>query len=184
MKQKILILLAAMLLSSVGVFAQSGNSEPLKGDVNGDGKVDMADVTELIDIILGRSGTGPVNPPEETYYWYVGQTDPSTMDSISPIVDDNDMSSPGWRKIEDELSTYGPSKKIWSGNNVITTGASFAKQYIVIPHESAACPRDGAGSDASTVGIYNKLSNITISGVEYKVYETVGNKKKHDLDIY
>lgn len=117
-----------------------------------------------------------------TYYWYVGQTDPSTMTEISPIVDD--LTSPGWRLIGTSLPNYSSSNKLWSGNNVITTGASFAKQYIVIPNESAACPRDGAGSDASTVGIYTKLSNVTISGVEYKVYETVGNKKKHDLDIY
>ena len=183
MKQKILILLAAMLLSSVGVFAQSGNSEPLKGDVNGDGKVDMADVTELIDIILGRSGTEPVNPPEEqTYYWYVGQTDPSTMDNISPIVDD--MSSPGWREIGTTLPTYSSTNKLWSADNIITTGESLAKQYIVIPANSSACPRDGAGNDASTVDIYNKLSNVTISGVEYKVYETVGRMRRHNLDIY
>lgn len=117
-----------------------------------------------------------------SYYWYVGQTDPSTMTEISPIVDD--LTSPGWRLIGTSLPNYSSSNKLWSGNNVITTGASFAKQYIVIPNESAACPRDGAGSDASTVGIYTKLSNVTISGVEYKVYETVGDKKKHDLDIY
>ena len=186
MKQKILILLAAMLLSSVGVFAQSGNSEPLKGDVNGDGKVDMADVTALIDIILGRSGTGPVDPLTETYYWYVGQTNPSSMSSIEPIVDDNDTSLPGWRRIEDELSTYGPSKKIFEyveGGEIIT-GTSLAKQYIAIPANSSACPRDGAGNDASTVDIYNKLSNVTISGVEYKVYETVGKSRKYGLDIY
>ena len=80
MKTKNFFLMAAMLLMSVCTFAQNNNT-PLKGDVNGDGKVDMADVTALIDIILGRSGTEPVNPPEEpTYYWYVGTTKPTSLD--------------------------------------------------------------------------------------------------------
>ena len=58
------------------------------------------------------------------------------------------------------------------------------KLNIVIPANSSACPRDGAGNDASTVDMYNKLSDITISGVTYKVYETVGKRKKYDLDTY
>ena len=41
---------AAMLLMSVCTFAQSGT--PLKGDVNGDGKVDVADIVAVIEIIL------------------------------------------------------------------------------------------------------------------------------------
>ena len=51
MKQKFLMLLAAVLLGSASAFAQSGNNEPLKGDVNGDGKVDVADIVAIIEII-------------------------------------------------------------------------------------------------------------------------------------
>ena len=104
------------------------------------------------------------------------------MTSISPIV--NDMTSPGWRLIGTTLPTYSSSNKLWSADDVITTGTSLAKQYIVIPANSSACPRDGAGNDASTVDIYTKLSNVTILGVEYKVYETVGRMFNHNLDIY
>ena len=39
--KKLIMLLAAVLLSSVSAFAQSGNNEPLKGDVNEDGTVDL-----------------------------------------------------------------------------------------------------------------------------------------------
>ena len=52
MKTKKLILTAAMLLMSVCTFAQSGTS--LKGDVNGDKKVDVADHVELSKIILNQ----------------------------------------------------------------------------------------------------------------------------------
>ena len=104
------------------------------------------------------------------------------MNSINPIVTDNE--SPGWRLIGTTLPTYSSSNKLWSGDNIIITGTSLAKEYIAIPAESSACPRDGFGADASTVDIYNKLSNVTISGVEYKVYETVGRMRYHNIDIY
>ena len=177
MKQKIYMLLAAVLLGSASAFAQSGN-EPLKGDVNEDGVVDVADINAVIQIMKDGGGTGET----PVYYWYVGQTDPSTMTSINPIV--SDTSSPGWREIGTTLPTYSISNKLWNATDVITTGTSLAKQYIAIPAESSACPRDGAGNDASTVDIYSKLSNVTIDNIEYKVYETVGRMKKHDLDIY
>lgn len=174
--KKSLFLFAAMLLVSVCGFAQSNT--PVRGDVNKDGTVDEQDILAILQIMQNSGGIGGA----KTYYWYVGQTDPSTMTEISPTV--SDTSSPGWRLIGNTLPTYSVSNKLWDGTNEITTGSSFAKQYILIPNESAACPRDGAGSDASETGIYNKLSNITIDNVVYKVYETVGNKKKHDLDIY
>lgn len=172
MKTKIFFFLATLMLCCASAFAQSGNNEPLQGDVNEDGIVDVADIAAIIDIIKNSNN----------YFWYVGQTNPSTMTEISPIV--NDMSSPGWRLIGTTLPTYSSSNKLWSADDVITTGTSFAKQYVVIPANSSACPRDGFGSDASTVDMYNKLSNVTISGVEYKVYETVGKRKKYDLDTY
>lgn len=172
MKTKIFFFLATMMLCSASAFAQSGNNEPLQGDVNEDGIVDVADIAAIIDIIKNSNN----------YFWYVGQTNPSTMTSIDPIV--TDMTSPGWRLIGTELPTYSSSNKLWSADDVITTGTSLAKQYIVIPANSSACPRDGLGNDASTVDIYNKLFNVTISGIEYKVYESIGRMFKHDLDIY
>ena len=259
--KKFLMLLAAVLLSCASAMAQNS---PLKGDVNGDGKVDVGDIVAILEImknggkelqsikwastaaVNGTTGTTPslgditltfndgttgtvaynasgvtlytdaagntpfsnANPGTfsvwakfcgmtttnskqvtlsapvvvGTYYWYVGQTDPSTMTEISPIVDD--LTSPGWRLIGTSLPNYNSSNKLWSGNNVITTGSSLAKQYIAIPANSTACPRDGFGADASTVDIYTKLSNVTISGVTYKVYETVGRMRRHNLDIY
>ena len=53
MKTKKFLLMAAMLLTNVCTFAQSENNEPLKGDVNGDGVVDISDVVQLVNIILG-----------------------------------------------------------------------------------------------------------------------------------
>ena len=51
MKQKILMLLAMALLTSVCAMAQSNDATPLKGDVNGDGTVDVADIVAVIDLM-------------------------------------------------------------------------------------------------------------------------------------
>ena len=125
---------------------------------------------------------------ETTYYWYVGQTNPSTMTSISPIV--NDMSSPGWRLIGTTLPTYSITNKLYdavarqSDNSQIVTGTSLATQWVVIPNNSSACVRDGCGNDGSGVDICTRKSNITLGGVEYKVYEWNGNAKRLGYDIY
>ena len=69
MKQNFFMLLAAVLLSGASAFAQSGNNGSLMGDVNGDGRVDIVDVTTVIDIYLN---TVPDTGDSITYYWYAG----------------------------------------------------------------------------------------------------------------
>ena len=67
MKMKRLFMtLAAMLLVSLGAFAQNGAT--LKGDTNGDGKVDVEDVTSVVDLILSGKTYG---------YFYFGTTQPT-----------------------------------------------------------------------------------------------------------
>ena len=179
MKTKAKFLLTALLmLFSIGAKAQSG-STPIKGDVNGDGVVDFADINTVIQII--KNGE---RAEDGKYYWYVGQTDPNTMTKISPIVNDN--ISPGWRLIGETLPTYSASNMLVNADaSPIVTGTSFAKQYIILPNDPPACPRDGFGNDASTVGMYTKWNNtITLNNVVYKVYEVIGKRKKLDADIY
>lgn len=68
MKQKLFMLLAVILLGSASAFAQSGSDTPIKGDVNGDGVVDIADIVAVIDIIKNAQGT------TTTYYFSIGIT--------------------------------------------------------------------------------------------------------------
>ena len=138
MTKNIFMLLAAVLLSSANLFAQS--SEPLKGDVNEDGVVDVADVVAVIDIIAKSQ-----NDSETTYYWYVGQTDPSTMSSIDPVVNDN--SSSGWREIGTTLPNYSSSNKLWDGSR-IETGDSKTTNYVASPN-STLFMDDAAGNLSS-----------------------------------
>ncbi len=79
MKTKKLFLMAAMLLMSVCTFAQNNN--PLKGDVNEDGKVDVADIAAVINIMKNGGGTTDGN-----LYFYVGTEKPTSL-SQATVVD-------------------------------------------------------------------------------------------------
>ena len=69
MKKSIFTLLAVMIFASISAFAQS--IEHIKGDVNGDGRVNVADIASIIDIIAkGEAGYfyfGNVRPTAENY---------------------------------------------------------------------------------------------------------------------
>ena len=80
MKTKKLLLMAAMLLMSVCSFAQKNNT-PLKGDVNGDGKVDYNDVLAVLKIMKEAGGTKEAT----TYYFYVGTTKPTSLSQASVV---------------------------------------------------------------------------------------------------
>ena len=78
MKQKLLMMLAALMLLGTSAMAQS---ETLKGDVNGDGVVDVADIAAVIQIMKDNGDI------ETKYYWYAGWTEP-TAANIATIVNE------------------------------------------------------------------------------------------------
>ena len=76
MKTKIFALFAAMmLLVGTTAMAQSDNTSTtvteIKGDVNNDGVVDVADIAAVI-AVMHEQGT-----VETQYYWYAGWTEPT-----------------------------------------------------------------------------------------------------------
>ena len=138
MKTKLFFVLASlMMLMSTSAMAQS---ETIKGDVNGDGVVDVADIAAVIKIMTENGDI------KKKYYWYVGQENPASMTSISPIVDDT--SSPGWRLIGTSIPTYSSTNKLYDPDkNLIITGTTLKVNYIVLPENCNACLRDGIGND-------------------------------------
>ena len=78
MKKKILSLLAAFFML-FGTSAMAQVDSTLEGDVNGDGVVDIADITAVIAIIKQNAEANP------TYYWYAGWTEP-TEANIATII--------------------------------------------------------------------------------------------------
>lgn len=90
MKTKIFALFAAMmLLVGTTAMAQSGDTQTsktteteLKGDVNNDGVVDVADIAAVIAVMHEQGTVAP------QYYWYVGQTEPTiTFNNVKETVD-------------------------------------------------------------------------------------------------
>ena len=82
MKTKRLFFLAAMLLMSVCGFAQSGGGDPIPGDVNGDGVVDVGDIVAVTDIIQSNNESAPV-----TYKYYLGVISESNLQNQQYVND-------------------------------------------------------------------------------------------------
>ena len=129
MKAKILFALAALLmLGSVSLNAQevgnSSNSESttqLEGDLNHDNKVDVADVTYLVNLIMKNQSEAK----DGMYYWYIGVDNPS---SISNIQTDNTIG--GWHEIGSSLSGF----VLDTNNNPVHISDTRVPYYIVIPN--------------------------------------------------
>ena len=110
MKTKIFALFAAMmLLVGTTAMAQSDNTKTteteIKGDVNNDGVVDVADIAAVIAVMHEQGTVAP------QYYWYVGQTQP-TADNYTTLA-------------ESSSTTYTTKNY---------TTEKFGKVYILVPN--------------------------------------------------
>ena len=167
----------SLLLFFVAAMSVQTVQAQTNGDVNEDGVVNEQDIAAILEIMAEAGGV-----KEKTkYYWYVGQENPASMTSISPIV----TSGLGWREIGTTLPTYSSSNKLYDGTwmDIDLTEEKYY-WYLMIPVKCNALPRDGAGTDASTVGICEKQGTKTISGVEYQIYKSSGEMFGFDVPIY
>ena len=168
------VLSALMMLMSTSAMAQS---ETVKGDVNGDGVVDVADIAAVIKIMTENGDI------QKKYYWYVGQENPASMTSISPIVTDN--TSPGWRYIgtsKPTSSTFTKSNMLWNGvNNEISFSRSIS--YIAIPYKPLQM-WDVTDNDGMFYTIQNNGNPININGVDYYIYMSDYKTGGFGMNIY
>ena len=169
MKTKFFTLFAAiMLLFGAKAMAQTN------GDVNGDGKTDEQDITAILEIMAEAGG---VKEPTK-YYWYVGQENPASMTSISPIVDDN--TSPGWRLIGTSIPTYSASKKLWDGVTNQITFAARDVYYYAVPSSNIKIYDDTGASVMDTF----TTSETIIDGVKYYIYTKNGKARAVAWMVY
>lgn len=156
--EKIFMLLAAVLLSGVSVFAQS--NEQLKADVNEDGVVDFADVVAVIDIIQqGRQANSTI------YYWYVGNSMPSTVDTSNLK---SSAAEIGWHIMDDTAISFTV------GQCVVENQSTW---YVCIPviNGSAFTKVLSGGIDVTTT---YRVTTETIDGQEYTIFEQKQATKK------
>ena len=164
------VLTALMILMSTSAMAQS---ETIKGDVNGDGVVDVADIAAVIKIMTNNGDI------EKKYYWYVGQENPANMTSISPIVDDN--TSPGWRLIGTTIPTYTFDNPLYNAsvNPIVSNPSKNDYWYVGLPSNSSLSIYNSLKGDEILSGNWTKEStDLNLGNVKYNVYKIVAPQRK------
>lgn len=161
MKTKIFALFAAMmLLVGTTAMAQSGDTKTsktteteLKGDVNNDGVVDVADIAAVIAVMHEQGTVAP------QYYWYAGWTVP-TAENIATII--NDTYPAG--KSDSTMNPAGKTATSTSGVIMDYTVANLynrdanAQYYVVVPNGQ---------------GIYDTLGNkLHLHDVAFTIYSS------------
>ena len=155
-KKKVTMMLAAMLFVSMGAYAQSENA--VEGDVNGDGKVDVADIVKVIDIMQNGGGTNSFEP---TYYWFVDQAMPTNLSN--PNAQDGQV---GWHYIGDAtaLSEYQYDSTLDECKIIRDQEINW---YVGLPIDTNVKMYDTQDVEA-TWGEYVNTSEF--NGVTYKFY--------------
>jgi hypothetical protein len=176
MKAKIGFLLTAFLmLFSVSANAQSDET-PIKGDVNGDGVVDIADINAIIDIMKNGGGTEGKSP----YYFYVGLEKPTSATNPAANMATG-LGQMGWYLIGYSLDDIDVNNKAYDNsnpNNIIAVDVDYSSDdgldyYIVIPEDLNIY--DGLGNNITST--YTDLGTIDIQGHTYKIL------KDHDFEF-
>ena len=170
MKTRLFTFIAVLLLS-VSAFAQSNGM--LKGDLNEDGKVDIADLTMLVNIILNNQA------PQQTYYWYVGQTAPISSDNITSVTGANT----GWHEIGTSIGSYTFASPLYnSESNPITSSPSVnTNWYVAVPSISSLGVYDSVDRNEVTNGNWTTEQQITVKGITYNVYKSVGTYRNFNV---
>jgi len=131
MKTKAIIVMTALLmLFGVSANAQSGTT-PIKGDVNEDGKVDVADIVAVINIMKNGGGE---SPKEGYYYWYIGDSNQYSIGNIQTA-----SNVAGWHEIG--TSTSGFNIEFNNDNRILFD--EIIGWYVIIPESLHIYAADG-----------------------------------------
>ena len=120
------------------------------------------DVTTNYQITCGKQNVNVTIPTvEQTYYWYVGQTDPSTMIEISPIVTSTTEGG-GWY----ELGTNVPS----TITQLIKGGVSGTNWYTAVPLTSDTTLKPVASDMVTLDTTATAQETKTFNNITYQIY--------------
>ena len=162
MKTKKLLLMAAMLLMSVCSFAQNNNT-PLKGDVNEDGKVDVADIAAVINIM--KNGGGTAEAP--VYYYYAGWTLP-TVDNVNEIINEEYPAESGSTVMHKAGKKTTSKSEMNYLNNTLYNGNAKINYYVLVP--SGQTINDD--EHTSALSAFASQGTITVGNQQHTIYKS------------
>lgn len=160
MKKKILSLLAAFFML-FGTSAMAQVESTLEGDVNGDGVVDIADITAVIAIIKQNAEANP------TYYWYLGWDNNDWYGKPELVTSTN-----GWNETTTNAmpTTYNKT----NGQPYSLKGTKEDTYLVLIMPENWPVPTLYTSGKDATYGMDTNGKSLTINGIKYKLYSSVG----------
>ena len=171
MKTKIFALVAAFFMLMGGsAWAQAD----VKGDVNGDGVVNEQDIAAILLIMQQAGGV----EQDVKYYWYVGQSNPAEMTTITSTV-----GAEGWRLISNP-NTVSQSNPLFdttttSDDKIVGTSKNY--WFIAIPADKSYKIYDSDYADQIAAGNFEKQSStVSFNNVNYTVYKGVGTARNFD----
>lgn len=171
MKTKKILLTATMMLFGVGAFAQS--NDPLKGDVNGDGVVDMADVSFILNIIREKAKQ---TQPETEYYIYCAKTPPTAemnpKDYAQPLPESGRLSI-GWYSLGTTLPSTIHGKSFHDDN-----GSDDDEWYVALPTEGYY---RGTATDFRGASYPDQIGTIFYDGVSYTIFGDSGSRTRYSV---
>ena len=146
------VLSALMMLMSTSAMAQS---ETVKGDVNGDGVVDVADIAAVIKIMTNNGDI------EKKYYWYVGQ-EAVTVDNYTTLAESS--------------STKYTTKNY--------TTEKYGKVYILTPDIVTSIKiKDVNANVYVSESKYSQDTTFTVSGCKLWVTSAFGGKAPQIIEF-
>lgn len=172
MNTKKFLLMAAMLLTSVCMFAQSNNNEPLKGDVNGDGKVDVADIVAIIEIMKNGGGTSG----ETAYYYYAGWTLPTTSNVETIIAEQYPAESGSSTQHTAGKKTTSKSSFSLASVNLYNSTAK-TNYYVLVPTGHAIYDTVFNTVMSSNTDAFTSQGNITVGNQTHTIYKSVNTTR-------
>lgn len=152
MKQKLFFVFAALLmLLSTSAMAQSND---LKGDVNGDGIVDVADIAAVI-AIMKQNDDGKTK-----YYWYVGE------DSA-----DNLITTDNYKEYCQSVTNYQSSQQFTVNDKYLYLVVLADKTVEAL--DSSNGPLNFKYYNEAANAFRNKQTTVTLDdGNEYIIYRS------------
>ena len=125
----------------------------------------------------GKKATCDVKVHQTVYYWYVGQTQPISQSSVTPQNSET-FTNNNWHTINVN-NTYSFSNPIYNSESNPISGDSNTNWYVALPADKSYGIYNVLDGNEVTNGNWTKESmTITVNGVSYNVYKSVGTYRK------